>query len=64
MTKELLKGLIELVPDDEIDTLSKVVVKFVPEVEPLPDELEVLEKARNARLSGEEYVSHETINWG
>ena len=31
MTKEMLKGLIELVSEEDIETLYNVVVKFIPE---------------------------------
>lgn len=30
MSKEMLKNLIELVPEEDVETLYKVVVKFVP----------------------------------
>ena len=30
MTKEMLKGLIELVSEEDIETLYNVVVKFIP----------------------------------
>jgi len=35
MSKDALKAMIELVSEDEIDTLFKVIVKFIPEVEPM-----------------------------
>ncbi len=38
----MLKNMIELVPEKDIDTLYRVIVKFVPEVIPEPDELEVI----------------------
>lgn len=34
MSKEVLKNLIELVPEKDTDTLYRVIVKFVPEVIP------------------------------
>ena len=45
MTKEMLKGLIELVSEEDIETLYNVVVKFIPENVPLPDEIEAIERA-------------------
>ncbi len=30
MSKEMLKGLIELVPEEDIETLYNIVVKFIP----------------------------------
>lgn len=62
MSKEMLKNLIELVPENDIDTLYKVIVKFVPEVIPEPEELEAIIEGREDRvLNGT--ISHEAINW-
>lgn len=62
MSKEMLKNLIELVPENDIDTLYKVVVKFIPEVPPLPDEIEAIEEGRRDRLKNGT-VPHDAINW-
>ena len=45
MTKEMLKGVIELVSEEDIETLYNVVVKFIPENVPLPEEIEAIERA-------------------
>ena len=62
MSKETLANLIMLVPDKEVDTLYKVILKFIPEGEALPGELEAVKEARKDR---ETYgtVAHEDINW-
>lgn len=39
---EMSKNMIELVPEKDIDTLYRAIVKFMPEVIPEPDELEVI----------------------
>ena len=62
MSKETLKDLIELVPEKDIDTLYKVVVKFIPEVLPEPDELEALKEGRKDREENGT-IPHEAINW-
>ena len=31
MSKEALKNIIDLVPDEDIETLYRVVIKFIPE---------------------------------
>lgn len=62
MSRETLKNLIELVPDSDIDVLYRVIVKFVPEVEPEPEELEALLEGREDRKRNGT-VSHEEINW-
>ena len=62
MSKETLKKLIELVPEKDIDTLYRVIVKFVPEVIPEPEELEAIRVGREDRaMNGT--IPHETINW-
>lgn len=62
MSKETLKGLIDLIPEEDIETIYKVVVKFIPEVKPEPDEIAALLDGRvNREKNGT--VSHEAINW-
>ena len=62
MSKEMLKGLIELVPDEDVETLYKVVVKFIPEVEPEPDEVAAIMDGRKDRAENGT-ISHDAINW-
>ena len=59
MSKETLKNLIELVPDKDIDTIYQVVIRFIPEVEPMGDEIEAIETTKESS----ETVSHNEINW-
>ncbi len=62
MSKEMLKNLIELVPEKDIDTLYRVIVKFVPEVIPEPEELEAIRTGRKDReMNGT--IPHEAIDW-
>lgn len=62
MSKEMLKGLIELVPDEDIETIYNVVVRFIPEDAPLPDEIEAIARA-NKSIAENGTVSHDVINW-
>ncbi len=62
MTKEMLKGLIELVSEEDIETLYNVVVKFIPENVPLPDEIEAIERADKS-IAKNGTVPHDTIDW-
>ncbi|MFG6393959.1 MAG: hypothetical protein K1W24_07235 [Lachnospiraceae bacterium] len=62
MSKEMLKGLIELVPDEDVETLYKVVIKFIPEVEPEPDEVAAIMEGRKDREENGT-IPHEAINW-
>ena len=59
MSKETLKNLIELVPDKDIETIYQVVIRFIPEVDPMGDEIESIENAKESS----ETVSHNEINW-
>ncbi len=62
MSKEMLKNLIELVPEKDIDTLYRVIIKFVPEVIPEPEELEATKVGRKDReMNGT--IPHEAIDW-
>lgn len=62
MSRETLKNLIELVPDSDIDVLYRVIVKFVPEVEPEPDEISALMEGRKDREENGT-IPHDAINW-
>ncbi len=62
MSKEMLKNLIELVPEDDIDILYRIIIKFIPEVEPEPDEIEAINKA-NKSISEHGTISHDAIDW-
>lgn len=45
MSKEMLKNLIDIIAEDDIDTIFKVLIRFIPEDEPLPDEIEAIAAA-------------------
>lgn len=62
MSKETLKNLIELVPDEDIETLQKVIIKFIPEVKPEPDELDALLEGKKDREKNGT-ILHDDINW-
>lgn len=62
MSREKLKNLIELVPEKDIDVLYKVIVKFVPETESEPDEIQAILEGRKNRLENGT-ISHDDINW-
>lgn len=58
----MVKSLIDLVPDADIKTIYKVIVKFIPEDKPLPDEIEAIERA-NKSIAENGTIPHDTINW-
>ena len=62
MSKEMVKGLIELVPEEDIETIDRVIVKFIPEDKPLPDEIEAIERA-NKSIAENGTIPHDAINW-
>ncbi len=62
MSREALKNLIELVPEQDIETLFRVIVKFVPGDIADQDEIEAIVAAkRDIKENGT--VSHNDINW-
>lgn len=62
MSKEMLKNLIELVPEKDIDVLYRVIVKFIPEEKPEPDEIEALLDGRRDRAENGT-IPHDAIDW-
>lgn len=62
MKKEILKSLIDLIDDNDTETIFRVLVRFVPEDAPLSDEIDAIIKA-NKSIQTEGTVSHEEINW-
>lgn len=62
MSKEMLKNLIELVPEEDVEVLYKVIIKFIPEVIPEPDEIEAILEGRKDRAENGT-VPHDAINW-
>lgn len=62
MTKEVLKSLIDLIDERDTETIFRVLIRFVPEDIPLPDEIEAIRQA-NDSIEVFGTVSHEEINW-
>lgn len=58
----MLKNLIDIIAEDDIDTIFKVLIRFVPEDEPLPDEIEAIEAANNS-IKENGTIPHDAINW-
>lgn len=62
MSKETLKNLIELVPDEDIDLLHQVILKFIPSDELEHDEMEAITLGKkDIALDGT--VPHDEIKW-
>ena len=62
MSKETLKNLIELVPEEDVEVLYKVIIKFIPETVPEEDEIEAIREGRTDRKKNGT-VPHDAINW-
>ncbi len=62
MSRETLHGLVEIVDEKEIDTVCRILLKFVEEDAATPDEVEAIREARKEIEKGELY-SHEEV-WG
>lgn len=60
MSRETIKGLVDMVPEKDIDTIYKVIIKFIPESEPEPDELEAIAEAK---ADTSPTTPHEAVNW-
>lgn len=45
MSRELLKGLIDLIDESDTETIFRILVRFVPEEKVLPDEIEAIKRA-------------------
>lgn len=58
MSREELKSLIDNIPEKELDVLFRVLVRFVEEAEPLPDEIEVMNRPAG------EVTPVEQFDWG
>ena len=61
-TKQTLHNLIDMIDTSEINVLYHLLMKFVPEDSPLPDELEAISKAEKEMRNGQFY-RHEEIDW-
>lgn len=62
MSKEMLKNLIDMLDDKDIETIYRVLVRFVPEDVALPDEVEALMIAEDS-ISKYGTISHDKIDW-
>lgn len=60
MSRETVKNLVDMIPEKDIETIYKVLIHFIPEDEPTPDELEAI---REAKADTSPTIPHDAINW-
>ena len=61
-TRQRLHTLVDMVEETGLDTLYNVLIRFIPEDEPLPDEITAHAIALEEYRKGD-VVAHEDINW-
>ena len=61
-TRQKLHTLVDLVEESGLDTLYNVMIRFIPEDDPLPDELTAHAAAIEEYNRGE-YIRDEDIEW-
>ena len=62
VSRQQLHALVDMVEESGLDTLYNVMIKFIPEDEIAPDEIEAIKQAR-AEFARGEGVRHEDIDW-
>ena len=60
MSREMLHSLVEIVDEKEIDTVCRILLKFVEEEAAMPDEIEAIREARREIENGDLF-SHEAV---
>jgi len=61
-TRQQLRDIIEIVDSNELSVLYQILIKFIPEAVPMPDEIEAIRLGRE-EISRGETVSHDEIDW-
>lgn len=62
MSKDAVINLVKLIPEEDIDIIYNVLLRFVPEDKPLPDEVEAIARA-NKSLEENGTVAFDDIDW-
>ena len=59
MSRETLHSLVDIVDEKEIDTVYRILLKFVEEDVAAPDEVEAIREAKQDITSGDLYTHEE-----
>ena len=60
MNRETIKSMINFIPEEDIDTVYKVLIKFIPTDKPSQDEIEIIKEANEDKSPT---ISHDEIDW-
>lgn len=53
MSKEVLKELIDMIDEEDIDEVYKALIKIIPEDQPLPDEIQAIARSKKEIENGD-----------
>lgn len=53
MSKEVLKELIDMIDEEDIDEVYKALIKFIPEDQPFSDEIQAIARSKKEIDSGD-----------
>lgn len=53
MSKEVLKELIDMIDEEDIDEVYKALIKFIPEDQPFPDEIQAIARSKKEIENGD-----------
>lgn len=62
MSRDAIKDLIELIPDEDMDLLQRFIIKLIPTDVPTKDEIEAIARA-NESIAQNGTISHDSIDW-
>lgn len=62
MSKEILKGLIDMLDENDVDTIYKILIRFIPEDIPTGDEIEAIKQGRDEIANGD-FEDLNSIEW-
>ena len=60
MSRDILKSLIDMIDENDVETIFKVLVRFVPEDEPRFDEIQAIAEAKQDHTP---MIPHNAVNW-
>ncbi|HJB01945.1 MAG TPA: hypothetical protein H9780_12395 [Candidatus Mediterraneibacter merdavium] len=60
MSRDTIKYLVDMIPEKDIETIYRVLIRFVPEDEATPEEIAAIAEAK---ADTSPTISHDAINW-